>query len=353
MLEKIGEAIPGLLGFAVSGLVLGATLWVLHRVLLGNRPDLEQDKKLSRQLLMVVFALAALVMLTLALPVDKSIRNQILSLIGIVLSGLVAFSSTAIVGNLMAGLMMRFTKPFRIGDFVKVEDFFGRVTEIGLLDTEFQTEHRELISFPNSYLISHPVTVTRSSGTIVSAQLSLGFDVHHQTIEKLLLAAVEKTELEDGFVQIIAIGDFSVSYRVSGLLTEVKSLISTRSRLLGHVLDTLHEAGVEILSPNFMAQRPQPDGLKMIPKATEETAPKKNKQSESPESVIFDKAEQAEAIHGQIQSIQKDIQSLRERRESCESDEKEKIDQELEALNGRLETLQNDKNKDDSAKSET
>ncbi|GLR25387.1 hypothetical protein GCM10007875_04750 [Limnobacter litoralis] len=351
MLDKLGEAIPGLLGFVASGLVLGAALWAAYRVLLGNRPDLDPDKKLSRQLFMVFFALVALVLLTLALPVDETIRNQILSLIGIVLSGLVAFSSTAIVGNLMAGLMMRFTKPFRVGDFVQVEEFFGRVTETGLLDTEFQTEHRELIAFPNSYLISHPVTVTRSSGTIVSAQLSLGFDVHHLTIEKLLLEAVKKTELEDGFVQIIQIGDFSVSYRVSGLLTEVKSLISTRSRLLGHVLDTLHEAGVEILSPNFMAQRPQPDGLKMIPVASEKQAPVKKKHEESPESVIFDKAEEAEAVHEQIQTIQKSIQDLRDQRETCENAEKDRIDQELETLNERLEALQNSKNKDEGASS--
>ena len=49
-------------------------------------------------------------------------------------------------------------------------------------------------------------------------------------------------------------------------------------------------ADIEIVSPSFMNQRPQPDGLKMIAKS-----PGHTKQEEaSPEDVIFDKAEEAE-----------------------------------------------------------
>ena len=55
---------------------------------------------------------------------------------------------------------------FRSGDFIRVKEYFGRVTERGLLDTEIQTETRELISIPNAFLISNPVQVIRSSGTI-------------------------------------------------------------------------------------------------------------------------------------------------------------------------------------------
>jgi hypothetical protein len=70
----------------------------------------------------------------------------------------------------------------------------------------------------------------------------------------------------------------------------VKSLLSARSRLHKAVLDALHNADIEIVSPSFMNQRPQPDGLKMIAKS-----PGPTKQEEaSPEDVIFDKAEEAE-----------------------------------------------------------
>ena len=113
------------------------------------------------------------------MPLSEAIQNQILALIGILLSGVIAFSSTTIVSNVMAGLVLRFNKPFRLGDFVRVNGFSGRVAEMGLLETEIQTETRELIAFANTILINSPVTVVRSSGAIVSVELSLGYEIHH------------------------------------------------------------------------------------------------------------------------------------------------------------------------------
>ena len=57
---------------------------------------------------------------------------------------------------------------FRPGDFVRVGERLGRVTERGLFHTEIQTEDRDLTTLPNLYLVTNPVTVVRASGTIVS-----------------------------------------------------------------------------------------------------------------------------------------------------------------------------------------
>ena len=114
-----------------------------------------------------------------------------------------------------------------------------------------QNEFRDLVTIPNLYLTTHPVTTTRSSGTIVSATVSLGYDVSRTKIEELLLVAAGNTGLQDPFVQILDLGDFSVTYRISGLLTNVKRLLSARTRLRAAMLTALHEAGVEIVSPTF------------------------------------------------------------------------------------------------------
>ncbi|MDX1670128.1 MAG: mechanosensitive ion channel, partial [Limnobacter sp.] len=149
LLQRITNSLPDLLGFGVMIAVVLGVLWALHRLMLANRSDLSAERRLPRQLALIISSIVGLVLITLALPVSESTRNQVLGLIGVLLSGLIAFSSTTIVGNLMAGLMMRFTQPFRIGDFIRVESLFGRVTETGLLDTEIQTEQSELISIPN------------------------------------------------------------------------------------------------------------------------------------------------------------------------------------------------------------
>ena len=61
-----------------------------------------------------------------------------------------------------AGFMLRSIRNFHPGDFIVVDGHRGRVSELGLLRTEIQTERRTLTTFPNLYLVSNPVTVVRT-----------------------------------------------------------------------------------------------------------------------------------------------------------------------------------------------
>src|SRR5690606_32831704 len=96
-------------------------------------------------------------------------------------------------------------------------------------------------------------------------ELSLGYDLSWHAIEALLKQAAEKAGLEEPFVQVRELGDYSVRYRVAGFLPEVKYLLTERSNLLKHVMDELHGHGVEIVSPSFMNQRRLAEDRKMIP----------------------------------------------------------------------------------------
>ena len=91
-----------------------------------------------------------------------------------------------------------------------------------LLHTEIQTEERDLTTLPNLYLISNPIRVMRQSGTLLSVEVSLGYDVSRHTVEQLLVQAALDTGLESPYLQILNLGDFSVSYRISGLLKETQ-----------------------------------------------------------------------------------------------------------------------------------
>lgn len=303
---------------------VGAALYAAHWALLGRHPEMGSDRRLPRQLLLLVLALVGTIAIVLSLPVSESTRNQILALIGVVFSGIIAFSSTTIVTNAMAGIMLRFTKPFRTGDFIRSGIFFGRVTERGLLDTEIQTEFRELISVPNHLLITNPITVTRSSGTIVSATVSLGYDIHHSRIQSLLMEAATETGLEDPFIQIIELGDFSITYRTNGLLTEIKNMLTVKSNLHKNILDSFHANGIEIVSPTFVNQRRLDLQTKFIPSSEPEKATPQESRSTA-EQIMFDKAEQAERIENAVEKIREEIRSLEDKEDDVEGDEKERI----------------------------
>ncbi len=274
---------------------------------------------------MLVLTFAGIIAIAIALPVSESFRTQIVGLIGLIISGILAFSSSTIFANLMAGMMLRVTKPFRTGDFISVKsEYFGRVVERGLLDTEIQTDKRELIAFPNTYLITNPVSVVRSSGAIVSTTLSLGYDVHHATVEPLLLSGARECGLEEPFIHVLELGNYAVTYKISGMLTDTKNLLTARSNLCRCVLDVLHTNNIEIMSPTFMSQRPLPENLKIIPAAPDHQPLGTLAVAEE---VVFDKAEKAEQVEQEKQQLLDKIKEYKSKIEQASATEKEQLQQ--------------------------
>ena len=257
------------------------------------------------QLALFTLAVSGVVVVIVFMPIGDTARGQLLGLLGLLLSAAVALSSTTFIGNAMAGLMLRSVRNFKPGDFLKAGGHVGRVSELGLLHTEIQTEDRDLTTLPNLFLVTNPVTVVRADGTIVSATVSLGYDVSRIEIEKLLLIAAEKTNLKDPFVQISELGDYSVTYRVAGFLSEVKYLISVRAKLRGNVLDTLHGAGIEIVSPIFMNQRRPAEDKRFIPKESRLARAAVESNKPLPEEIIFDKADEAQSREELKETMQK------------------------------------------------
>jgi len=320
----------------VSGFLLGAR-WYFQR----KEAKFGKHNNFSRPIVMLVLSAFALVAVIIALPLSDSTKDQLLGLFGLVLTGIIGLSSTTFVSNAMGGFMIRSIASFRSGDFVKVGETFGRVSARGLFHTEIQTEDRDLTTLPNLYLVTNPVTVVRNSGTIVSASVSLGYDVHQATVEPLLLEAARNSGLEEPFVRVMELGDFSVVYRVAGLLGEVKQMVSRRSQLHINVLNTLHNAGIEILSPNAMMQRPLKDGQLIVPKASP-LAPMGPAKEDVPEELIFDKAEEAETIERlgfEREQFAKEKIELEKSISGLEGEQKVKAEKRIRFLETELERL--------------
>jgi small-conductance mechanosensitive channel len=291
------------------------------------RKERDNHSRRRRQIGMIVLSLSGIVAIILSLPVDSSVRNELLGLLGIVLTGLIAFSSTTFVANMMAGLMLRSVKSFSPGDFIHAGDHFGKVTELGLFHTEIQSEDRDLVTLPNLLLASNPVKVVRSSGTALNCSLSLGYDIPHQQVEKLLAEAALKAGLDDPFVQIMELGDFSVTYKAAGFYREVKHPLSAKSAFKAAILDTLHAAGVEIVSPTFMSQRVYQPETQVIPQNLQ-GADSLGPDRIFPETLLFDKADQAQ----KITMLQEKLASLESEKKvleksSTENDGKESLEQ--------------------------
>jgi small-conductance mechanosensitive channel len=292
ILTNLKSLVP--MALAVAGTIVFV---VIARYLIKKQSVRISSYRFRQQILTFVLSLIGILIIILVLPISDSLRGQLLSLFGILIAAALALSATTFMGNIMAGLMLRAVRSFRTGDFISVGGHFGRISERGLFHIEIQTEFRDLITMPNLYLVTNPVKVIRSSGTIISAEISLSYDISRKKIEKLLLGAAEEAGLNESFVHVTDLGDFAVKYRIAGLLEEVKQIISARSRLRELMLDKLHAGGVEIVSPTFMNTKAIHGDKTFIPKsAPAEHYEDVTKPAPRAEKVAFDKADQAESL---------------------------------------------------------
>ena len=307
-------------------------LYILAKKLLERQAKGQTDKALIKSILLFSISLIGIISIILALPMSAEQKGQITSLIGIVLSAVLGLSATTFIGNALAGIALKMRKSFKPGDFILVDGIFGRVTEQGLFHTEIQTIDRDLTTLPNMNLATNSVKVTRQSGTIISVECSLGYDVNRLKIEEALLQAAKDCGLKEPFVHIMSLGDFSIVYKIHGLLENVKSIISAKSRLTGHVIDSLHKAGIEIVSPNFMNQKQVGETI-FIPQKYR-TTNKEVLEENTPENLIFDKAEEAEVIEKKkelLAEVEKKIEKRNEELKSANSQEqKQKLEKKIE-----------------------
>jgi small conductance mechanosensitive channel len=116
----------------------------------------------------------------LVIPQVRAVAGGLLAssaVVGIV----VGFASQRTLGNFVAGLLIAFTQPVRLGDEVVVEDTEGVVEEIGLIYTFVRTENGDRLVIPNEKLASDTIrnSTIRSREKVaeISVQVPLGQDV--------------------------------------------------------------------------------------------------------------------------------------------------------------------------------
>jgi small-conductance mechanosensitive channel len=116
----------------------------------------------------------------LVIPQVRAVAGGLLAssaVIGII----VGFASQRTLGNFVAGLLIAFTQPLRLGDVVVVENTEGIVEEIGLIYTFVRTENGDRLVIPNEKLASDTIrnSTIRSREKVaeITVQVPLSKDV--------------------------------------------------------------------------------------------------------------------------------------------------------------------------------
>jgi small-conductance mechanosensitive channel len=179
--------------------------------------------------------------------------------VSVFLGILISLGSSSAITNIVAGLVITYMRPFKIGDRVKIGEVTGDIIEKTMLVTRVRTIKNEDITVPNSMILSTN-TVNFSSqgnplGLIIHYEVTVGYDVPWRDIYELLINAALKTahiEPEPKpFVLQRSFNDFCVSYQINAYTHEANKQAMIYSNLLENIQDELNAAGIDLLSPSY------------------------------------------------------------------------------------------------------
>ena len=188
--------------------------------------------------------------------------------ITIFLGVLFSLGSSTAVSNMVAGSVITYMRPFKIGDRIKIADATGDVIEKTLLVTRIRTIKNVDITIPNSMVLSsHIINYSanaQTTGLILNTTITIGYDVPWKTVHELLLNSAKLTpdilESPEPFVLQTSLDDYYVSYQLNAYTKNANSTARIYSNLHSNIQDEFNRRGVEILSPAYSAIR---DGNKI------------------------------------------------------------------------------------------
>ncbi len=202
-------------------------------------------------------------MIVMIWPLLPSSDSQVFQGVSVFIGIIISLGSSSIIGNVMAGMVMTYMRPFHVGDFIKYGDMEGFVIEKSVLVTRIRTRKNDVITIPNSNLMTSQTTnytfSAHNYGVIVHTKVTIGYDMQWQLIRDLLLDAATKTshlqKKPEPFVRITALDDFYVEYEINAYTRKSDLLGDIYSELHQNILDSFHSNGVEIMSPHIFAHR--------------------------------------------------------------------------------------------------
>lgn len=199
----------------------------------------------------------------LIFPYLPGSHSPIFKGVSVFLGFIFTFGSAGSLSNIVAGIILTYMRQFTLGDRVKIGDITGDVVEKTALVTRLKTTKNEIISIPNSTVMqSHTTNYSeeaRREGLILNTTVTIGYDVPWRNMHAALLMAADRTpgilKTPAPFVLQTGLNDFYVSYQINAFTHEANSQAALYSLLHQNIQDCCFEAGIEILSPHFVAAR--------------------------------------------------------------------------------------------------
>ncbi|WP_243406905.1 mechanosensitive ion channel family protein [Cuspidothrix issatschenkoi] len=213
----------------------------------------------------LVFLIIVALALVLAFPYLPGFGSPAFQGISVFLGILFSLGSTAVITNVVAGIILIYTRAFQMGDRIKIGEAIGDIVEKTLLVTRIRTIKNVIITIPNGTVLnSQIINYTALSQDpnyylIIHTTITLGYDLPWRKVHQALIDAALATNniLTEPipFVLQTSLDDFYVSYELNAYSNKPMLMANIYSELHQNIQDKCNEAGMEILSPHYSAVR--------------------------------------------------------------------------------------------------
>ncbi|MDE6300248.1 MAG: mechanosensitive ion channel family protein [Muribaculaceae bacterium] len=267
VLKAIGEYIPNLFIILVIWFCIRYLIKGIHYI----AKEIESEKlkingfypDWARPTFNIIRFLLYAFMIAMIYPYLPGADSGVFQGISVFVGLIVSLGSSTVIGNIIAGLVITYMRPFKIGDRIKLNDTTGNVIEKTPFVTRLRTPKNEVVTIPNSFIMSsHTVNYSASArqyGLIIHTTVTIGYDAPWRQVHQLLINAARLTpgvlSHPKPFVLETELSDYYPCYQLNAYIKDADRLGEIYSALHQNIQDVFNEAGVEIMSPHYFASR--------------------------------------------------------------------------------------------------
>jgi small-conductance mechanosensitive channel len=214
----------------------------------------------TRKLVNVGIWLFALVM---AYPYFPGAGSDAFKGMSVLIGLMVTWGGSNLVGQWASGMILMYSRTLRVGEYVRIAEQEGTVTDLKTFITRIRTGMGEEITLPNSIVLATTTKnysrAVKGRGYVVDTVVTIGYDTPWRQVASMLIDAARRTPgvLSDPAPRVFqtALSDFYIEYRLvcQAIPAQPRPRAEVLDALHANIVDVFNEHGVQIMSPHYLA----------------------------------------------------------------------------------------------------
>jgi len=229
-------------------------------------PEVAEPTRRISKTVVWLFALA------MAYPYLPGAQTEAFKGVSVLVGLMISLGASNLVGQGASGLILIYGRVFRKGEYVRVGDHEGTVTELGMFATRIRTGLGEELTLANATVLNATTKnysrAVKGAGFVLDTTVTIGYDTPWRQVHAMLAEAAQRTEgvLTDPPPQVFqtALSDWYPQYRLvcQAIPSEPRPRALILSVLHANIQDVFNAYGVQIMSPQYLADPATP---KVVP----------------------------------------------------------------------------------------